>query len=62
MKLGSQYKDQNRPNFMSMYLLWINTYCLNSVLSVKVGAFNQEKALVTSRGLLYDCENLRLKL
>ena len=62
MKLGSQYKDQNRPNFMPMHLLWINTYCLNSVLSVKVGTFNQEKALVTSRGLLCDCENLRLKL
>ena len=30
-----------------------------------VGTFNQEKALVASRGLLHDCEifwNLRLKL
>ena len=62
MKLGSQYKDQNCPNFMPMYFLWINTYCLNSILSVKKGAFNQEKALVTSRSLLCDCENLRLKL
>ena len=38
-----------------------------SVLNVKalVGTFNQEKALVASRGLLHDCEifvNLRLKL
>ena len=44
-----------------VYLLWVGAclvWCLNSVLNVKrvVGAFNQEKALVASRGLLCDCE------
>ena len=53
------------PHYLcvSIYLPWVNVNthlakCLNGVLNVivLVGAFNQEKALVPSRGLDRDCK------